>query len=218
MSTTFSFSTSIDEKFFDDEKCETLFYRDLPKLTHHRFDDKEPSFLEKEEMSVNDVQKLWHNYPCKYGLLSHLKTLSNSWNKNCHISARYGQLPCLKYSRENGCEWDEDVMIEAIIGGHSDCVEYLLTEGCPTNLTRDEIYQILDQSPKIIPNTLSEKELIRWKHIYASKYGMLSYLKTLYNENISWYKKDCHISARYGHLNCLKFLREKGCEFDEFAV
>merc|ERR1712129_667597 len=42
-----------------------------------------------------------------------------------------GHIPMIKYLREQGCPWDEDVCSLAALGGHIDVLEYAREEGCP---------------------------------------------------------------------------------------
>ncbi len=55
------------------------------------------------------------------------------------ITVNNGHLPCLQYLVENqGLYMQEDgwVFAEALLGGHFDCVIYLLDHGCPSYITR----------------------------------------------------------------------------------
>ena len=42
-------------------------------------------------------------------------------------------LECLKYARENGCDWNEETCDDAALNGHLECLKYAREHGCPWN-------------------------------------------------------------------------------------
>ena len=48
-------------------------------------------------------------------------------------AAEGGELECLKYAHENGCQWDERTCTAAARNQHLNCLTYLHENGCPWN-------------------------------------------------------------------------------------
>ena len=46
------------------------------------------------------------------------------------ISARQGNLRCLRWAHEHGCVWDANISIHAAANGHLDCLQYAREHGC----------------------------------------------------------------------------------------
>jgi len=49
----------------------------------------------------------------------------------CRLSARNGKIDILKWARENGCPWNEDICSDAASNGHLDCLKWARENGCP---------------------------------------------------------------------------------------
>jgi hypothetical protein len=45
-----------------------------------------------------------------------------------------GHLDCLRYARENGCDWNDYTAITAAINGHLECLRYVHEHGCELNI------------------------------------------------------------------------------------
>jgi hypothetical protein len=45
-----------------------------------------------------------------------------------------GQIECLKYLHENGCQWDKWTCCFASKRGHLECLKYAHENGCPINM------------------------------------------------------------------------------------
>jgi len=57
------------------------------------------------------------------------------WNEDTIAWTAYGgQIDCLQYLHENGCEWNEKTTNNAAVSGNLDCLQYALINGCPYNL------------------------------------------------------------------------------------
>jgi hypothetical protein len=50
-------------------------------------------------------------------------------SKHFHTIARYGSLDCLKYLREIGCVWDEEILNGAGMSGSIEMLEYIRNNG-----------------------------------------------------------------------------------------
>ena len=51
--------------------------------------------------------------------------------RTCSNAARGGHLHVLKYAHENGCPWDEYTCQNALKRGHLGAFEYAIDNGCP---------------------------------------------------------------------------------------
>ena len=104
------------------------------------------------------------------------------------ISAEYGRINFLKYSHENGCDWDEHTSAAAAGNGHLDCLKYLHENGCGWD---------------------------EYTCANAALNGHLDCLEYLHENDCPWNSYTCAAVARNGHLDCLKYARENGCDWDE---
>ena len=100
--------------------------------------------------------------------------------KNTSIAAEKGHLECLKYTHENGCEWDPETTQVAAIYGHLECLFYCLENDCPIHPNiLDILYE--DQKDKnLLINIKLRKVLLhsRLKNdITVDKY--LEFVKTI---------------------------------------
>ena len=48
----------------------------------------------------------------------------------CIVAAKNGHLDCLRYAHEQGCKWGSLVTTAASLNGHLDCLIYAHEEGC----------------------------------------------------------------------------------------
>ena len=54
-------------------------------------------------------------------------------HKTSSFASRNGHLACLQYALEEGCESDEDVILNAVEFNHYECLVLALSEGCETS-------------------------------------------------------------------------------------
>ena len=87
-------------------------------------------------------------------------------------------MECLKYLRENGCDWDERTCWSAAEKGHLECLKYAREHGCD------------------------------WDGgtcFYAASNGHLECLKYAHEHWCPWDELTCRGAAEKGHLECLKY-------------
>ena len=112
-------------------------------------------------------------------------------NNLCSRATKYGHLSCLKWLRENGCDWDADTCSNASKGGHLSCLKWLRENGCPWDAS-----------------TCSD----------AAGNGHLSCLKWARENGCPWNDRTCSVvAAKGGHLSCLIWARENGCDWDAYT-
>eukprot|EP00594_Rhizosolenia_setigera_P007421 CAMPEP_0178953208 /NCGR_PEP_ID=MMETSP0789-20121207/8290_1 /TAXON_ID=3005 /ORGANISM="Rhizosolenia setigera, Strain CCMP 1694" /LENGTH=273 /DNA_ID=CAMNT_0020634439 /DNA_START=83 /DNA_END=904 /DNA_ORIENTATION=+ len=56
----------------------------------------------------------------------------NNYFALCFEAAQHGKLECLKFLRENECEWDEDTWFDEKDKGHEHILQYMRDNGFPT--------------------------------------------------------------------------------------
>ena len=101
--------------------------------------------------------------------------------------ASEGQLHILKWMKENG--YFEPIQCwYAVAGGHMDVLEWLLDNGCPWE---DRILT------------------------YALERGMLEVIVVAFDRGFLPLRQTVVSAAKYGHVNILKWAKEKGIEIDE---
>jgi len=106
-------------------------------------------------------------------------------------AASSGNLECLRYLHENGCEWDWRATANAAYGGYLECLRYLHEHGCEWNV---------------------------WAIDNASGNGHLDCLKYLHENGCQWDTSSTVLcAAAKGHLECLRYLHKSGCPFDSCA-
>ena len=106
-------------------------------------------------------------------------------NKGCSSSTLYaakiGHLECLRYARENGCEWHPDTTWKAAENGHLECLRYAHENGCEWH-----------------PETT-------WG---AADYGNLECLRYAHDNGCEWHPETTWGAAYNGHLECLMYIYE----------
>ena len=109
--------------------------------------------------------------------------------KTITVAALIGNLEMLKYCFSNGCPCDEEKSCkQAAIGGHLDCLRFLVDKVKPSRDTEGKAA------------------------IQASGYGRINILKYLVEERkiSDEFKSDCVYNATgYGRLDCLQYLVEE---------
>ncbi len=108
----------------------------------------------------------------------------------CAISARNGNLDCLKWARENGCVLNKFTCHNAAMYGHLDCLKWARENSCDWNV---------------------------YTCSFAAFYGHLDCLKYARENGCPWNERTCSTAAYNGHFDCLKWARENGCDWDKFT-
>lgn len=126
---------------------------------------------------------------CTYAL-QFLRNTNFGWKWEKSISssaANGGNLDCLRYLIENGCEYDEDDIIfyAASGSGNIECIKYLLGKGCK-----------MDKDTCAI----------------AAKRGNLSCLRYLRENGCEWNEKTFRFAGDSGKIEVLRYVHESGCK------
>ena len=143
----------------------------------------------------------------------------NETNDICWVIAHRGQLDLLKEVRKLGAAWDDSTPRWAIIGGHVDCLEYAIINGCPCppNMldlammnNKANILEYLLTAPESASKYReSDESYFIW---HTAAHGHTECLKLLLRASYKtrgWY--DCATAANGGHIECLKVLIDAGC-------
>jgi hypothetical protein len=117
-------------------------------------------------------------------------------------AAAWGRLDCLKYLHKNGCDWDSAAPLLAAENGNLDCFKYLYENQCPIDLQ-----ECLDYA------TREEKKIIIINYIKN-----LNSCKTKKNKKKKSCCNDYNEAAENEHMDCLKYLFQKGYDMEEEYV
>jgi hypothetical protein len=125
--------------------------------------------------------------------LKYLHERSCPWDATaCAKAGKGGHLPCLTYAHESGCAWGSSTCIAAALGGHVLCVKYALENGCDA----------------------SGREIMR----AASRCGSLACLQLGDERGLQWDHHCTMEASRRGHVECLRFLLNRGCPVRAVAL
>ena len=181
---------------------------------------------------VPNVDNIWDKlkilmYPNKHQIINNVAEkgymdLLKFLDKNGHINQSdyasietagvYGHLDYLKYAIENMWSFSENLRStlcnKLAYAGSFDCILYLFENGFEMNLHYD-----------VYDSDVFEYDIYN----LAAKSGNLKFIE-LFNESISEIYDDEHIlqqwnfaihnTVQHGHLDCLIYLHELGCELD----
>mgnify|MGYP001598206709 CR=1 FL=1 len=106
-------------------------------------------------------------------------------------AAEIGQLDCLRYAHENGCELTEVTCIAAAANGHLDCLKYAHENGC---------------------------EWDKDTCLYAARNGHLNCLKYAHENGCEWDEDTCFYAIYEGHWDCFKYAYDNGCDKYNFEL
>ena len=189
-----------DVKFFYDVNTET---RALIKSSS-REGELEKAFRVREMSSISTLEFAWENrsmWPSK-------------WDETnfAYQVARTNKLEFLRWAREvKKCKWDEMPIIETARSGHLEMLKYCVANNCRTNPYACECAAKNGHLECL--KHLHEEAEAPWDWRVASEAAKNNHLRILeYLVHCKYDKFDstfpCKYAAKYGHLDCLKYLRE----------
>ena len=137
-------------------------------------------------------------------LLIYMKTVKNyEFVEQLSIdAASQGNIECLIFLNENGCQWNENTMTSAAANNQLECIKFLYKKNCSWNN---------DTTGNAVQNGCP------WNHgscIVASRTGNLECLKYLHENGCPLSIYVTAGAAQNGHFECLKYLHENGCPWD----
>ena len=107
---------------------------------------------------------------------------ANGTGRHVPLQRLKGQLECLKYAHENGCEWRLETCFNAVMNGHFECLKY---EVLPSTSPAPSLLSPLPSLP--LPF-----------HSFFFRYA---------NENgCEWSVEICNTAAHKGRLDCLMYM------------
>jgi len=130
-------------------------------------------------------------------LLQYLRRHGCPWDeRTCTNAARAGDLETLRFARHNGCHWDGGTIAGAVLmigteyehAGHHEILLWALDQGCPVT---------------------------DYASMCAARNGNIELLTMLVERHAPLTEECCAEAAWGGHLDCLKWLRGRGCRWDE---
>ena len=170
-----------------------------------RNDDLRKLFKVSEMSSISTLEIAWEN-----------RSLWQCWlfgeRRFCAQVARTNKLELLKWIREEKkCDWDEWTISKAALQGNLEMVKYCVANKCPVNEYACgyaahnghlECLKYLRKEVKAPWNWATASGAAKNGHLH-----ILEYLVERKYE-FQYVRRACCHAARYGHLECLKFLHE----------
>jgi hypothetical protein len=203
-----------DVKFLYDVNSET---RALIKRSS-REGELEKAFRVREMSSISTLEFAWE----------HRSMWPSKWDETdfAYQVARTNILELLKWAREvKKCKWDQCTIIEAARSGHLEMLKYCVANNCRTDPYACEC--AAQNGHLECLKHLHEEAKAPWDWRVASEAAKNNHLHILeYLVHRKYDKFDstfpCRYAAKYGHLDCLKYLREVAeapwdCEAVRFA-
>jgi len=178
------------------------------------------------------------NTAAELGQLGHLKLLVQS---NCPLAktagaksaaeaaASSGQLECLKYLRELGCEWDKYLLVVAAKGGHVNILQYAHGSGLvwtpDEQFARPTRFDLINLTPIVAAVRGNHLECVRYlldsgaameRNIsaIACEHGHLEILKLFHERGAVWEEGTCFFAIAHNQFPCLQYLVENNCPWD----
>ena len=164
--------------------------------------------------SISTLEWVWNNMP--WGEKSKSgRVMDQTWF--CSEVAFTNKLEFLKWAREvKQCEWDEKTIKVAAAIGNLEMLKYCFSNGCPCDEEKSckqaAIGGHLDCLRFLVDKVKPSRDTEGKAAIQASGYGRINILKYLVEEReISDEKKPLCVAtaAGYGYLDCLKYLIEE---------
>jgi len=143
-------------------------------------------------------------------------------NELCSLSARYGYLNVLEWSRKNNCEWGYNTPSNASLGGHLEVLIWCVENGCVAYHCFCYEEAAKGGHVNIIEWLYSKRYWLGldvWKS--AARHGRINVLELLYvyrkndpyEKRISnWHSALYESAAEGGHIEVLDWLDERGLD------
>ena len=188
------------------ESCDVLKYAGV--------DVSELRWVPYECTSISTLEWMWNHFP--WGKKDTKgNVMDQAWF--CEQVARTNKLEFLKWAREvKKCEWDEWTINKAAYKGNLEMLKYCFSNGCPCDVEESCVQAAigghLDCLRFLVDKVKPSRDTEGKAAIQASGYGRINILKYLVEERkISDEVKPLCVAtaAGYGYLDCLKYLIEE---------
>ncbi len=143
------------------------------------------------------------------------------WGYSCSMAARAGSLRCLQYLHSQGFPWDDETCEYAAMGGHLECLKYLHQHGCPWDESTTFAGAVAGHT-KCLAFALENKCPCDYRAAeFSARNGHKNTLHLLRNyvmcTSHEW-NLVMAAAAEHGHLDCLRYLLNDGCEIVNVLV
>ena len=163
-------------------------------------------------------------------LINQIKIIIETSNdKISSYFSSIGNLELLKYAHEHNYSWDKETYELAALNGHLECLKYAYKNNCPgqhfdCECNNKNVHNIIKYKSPLDKTDIMTKKYYNkdWKFLCncnsiisnAVINGHLDCLKYAHENGCEWDSKTCYGAAQYGHLDCLKYAHENGCEWN----
>ena len=133
-------------------------------------------------------------------------------NKTTMVAtAECGNLECMKYLFENGCEWDEKVTMYSA-RTNFECLQFSILNNCPKHPFTCLFAAI---SGNIKALQFAHENNCYWDEKVCSNSANVECLKYAHENGCPWDEYTCSTAAIYNRFECLKYAHENGCPWDK---
>ena len=185
-------------------------------------------YLHKLGCSINAMTAYW---AATAGSLECLKYLHENGypilTPSYNTAAAEGHLDCLEYLYENGDEWNNSICIYALINGRTECLKYAFERRTDPNLAYNQM-SAAQRISQMHPEFEEVSEQIDYAVEAFNVFGNIA--DSLFEnppeeifgipigsmrDGFGKLEDICNLAIKYGHLDCLIYLREQGCKMEE---
>lgn len=162
-------------------------------------------------------------YAMEYGhteCLRYAHMYESKWPRGAiSDAAANGYLSCIKFARENGCQWednytDNSACTRAAMNGHLHCLRFANDNGCRCD-SHTILYAGMNGHLDCLKYSIKHSRSIPGDVcMYTAARGHLECLQYLIENDFSTIFV-CKMAARYGHIKCLECAHTSGrCSWD----